>query len=132
MRLVDTRVKIMPVPCQEAMSVDSVEVKVDAVLYYKITDPLKAINEVESYKRAVLYGAERSLVKVVGRHTLDDMLWHRDALDSDMKTLLNGMFKKWGITVIEVETKNVEFSESVRRAVLMESSYSKRACLVRA
>ena len=84
-KVIDLRVRTVDIPPQESMTRDNVTVKVNAVLYYKVTDPLKAVNEVESYQMAISQGAQTSLRNVIGQYMLDDLLKNRDVVNSKLK-----------------------------------------------
>jgi regulator of protease activity HflC (stomatin/prohibitin superfamily) len=134
MKVIDLRVRTVDVPPQESMTRDNVTVKVNAVLYYKVTDPVKAVNEVESYQMAVSQGAQTTLRNVIGQYMLDDLLKNRDIVNGKLKVIIDEMSDPWGIKVVEVETKDLEIPTTMQRAMAKEAEAEreKRARLIKA
>jgi regulator of protease activity HflC (stomatin/prohibitin superfamily) len=134
MRVIDLRVRTVDVPPQESMTRDNVTVRVNAVLYYKVGDPLKAVNEVENYGVAVSQAAQTTLRNVIGQYMLDDLLRKRDMVNKRLKDIIDEMSDPWGIKVVEVETKDLEIPVSMQRAMAKEAEAEreKRARLIKA
>ncbi len=134
MRVIDLRVRTVDIPPQESMTRDNVTVRVNAVLYYKVADPLKAVNEVENYQVAVSQAAQTTLRNVIGQYMLDDLLKNRDVVNSKLRGIIDEMSDPWGIKVVEVETKDLEIPASMQRAMAKEAEAEreKRARLIKA
>jgi regulator of protease activity HflC (stomatin/prohibitin superfamily) len=134
MRVIDLRVRTVDVPPQESMTRDNVTVRVNAVLYYKVADPLKAVNEVENYGVAVGQAAQTTLRNVIGQYMLDDLLRNRDVVNGRLKAIIDEMSDPWGIKVVEVETKDLEIPVSMQRAMAKEAEAEreKRARVIKA
>jgi regulator of protease activity HflC (stomatin/prohibitin superfamily) len=134
MRVIDLRVRTVDVPPQESMTRDNVTVRVNAVLYYKVADPLKAVNEVENYQVAVSQAAQTTLRNVIGQYMLDDLLKNRDVVNGRLKTIIDEMSDPWGIKVVEVETKDLEIPSTMQRAMAKEAEAEreKRARIIKA
>jgi regulator of protease activity HflC (stomatin/prohibitin superfamily) len=131
---VDLRTVVMDVPTQDVISRDNVSVKVNAVLYFRVVDPEKAIIQVENRVDATSQLAQTTLRSVLGRHDLDDMLAEREKLNSDVQTILDSQTASWGIKVINVEIKHVDLDESMIRAIAAqaEAERSRRAKVIHA
>jgi regulator of protease activity HflC (stomatin/prohibitin superfamily) len=131
---VDLRVIVMDVPTQDVISKDNVSVKVNAVVYFRVIDPEKAIIQVERYLEAVSQLAQTTLRSVLGQHELDDMLSERDALNHDIQAILDRQTDAWGIKVANVEIKHVDLDESMIRAIAAqaEAERQRRAKVIHA
>ncbi|MDT0616989.1 slipin family protein [Salinisphaera sp. P385] len=131
---VDLRVVVMDVPTQDVISRDNVSVQVNAVVYFRVVDPDKAIIEVEHYYDAVSQLAQTTLRSVLGQHDLDDMLAERDKLNADIQAILDKHSDAWGIKVANVEIKHVDLDESMIRAIARqaEAERSRRAKVIHA
>lgn len=131
---VDLRVIVMDVPTQDVISRDNVSVKVNAVVYFRVIDPEKAIIQVEQYLEAVSQLAQTTLRSVLGQHELDDMLAERDALNHDIQAILDRQTDAWGIKVANVEIKHVDLDESMVRAIAAqaEAERQRRAKVIHA
>jgi regulator of protease activity HflC (stomatin/prohibitin superfamily) len=116
-RKVNVQVVTRPVPSQEGMTRDNVSVKVDAVVYFRVEDPLKALIEVQNYLFAVEQVTQTSLRSVIGRSELDDLLANRDQLHRDLTTILEPTLIMWGIRLARVEIKDVQLPESMKRSM---------------
>jgi len=134
MERVDLRVMVMDVPTQDVISRDNVSVKVNAVVYFRVIDPEKAIIQVEHYLEAVSQLAQTTLRSVLGQHELDDMLAERDKLNLDIQGLLDRQTDAWGIKVANVEIKHVDLDESMIRAIAAqaEAERQRRAKVIHA
>ena len=130
----DLRVIVMDVPTQDAISRDNVSVKVNAVVYFRIVDPEKAVIQVENVFEATSQLAQTTLRSVLGQHELDEMLSERDKLNADIQSILDRHTDIWGIKVSNVEIKHVDLDESMIRAIARqaEAERSRRAKVIHA
>ena len=131
---VDLRVIVMDVPTQDVISRDNVSVRVNAVVYFRVIDPEKAIIQVEKYLDAVSQLSQTTLRSVLGQHELDEMLSERDTLNQDIQTILDRQTDAWGIKVAMVEIKHVDLDESMIRAIAAqaEAERQRRAKVIHA
>jgi regulator of protease activity HflC (stomatin/prohibitin superfamily) len=131
---VDIRTIAEDVPSQDVISQDNVSVKVNAVIYYRIVDPNKAINQVEDFRMATSQLAQTTLRSVLGKHDLDEMLAERDKLNADVQQILDGQTEAWGIKVANVEIKHVDLDSSMIRAIARqaEAERERRAKIISA
>lgn len=131
---VDLRTVVMDVPTQDVISRDNVSVKVNAVVYFRVVDPEKAIIQVEDFFNATSQLAQTTLRSVLGQHELDEMLAERDKLNVDIQTLLDAQTDAWGIKVANVEIKHVDIDESMIRAIAQqaEAERTRRAKVIHA
>ncbi|MAL95787.1 MAG: hypothetical protein CME40_11980 [Haliea sp.] len=131
---VDLRTVVMDVPTQDVISRDNVSVQVNAVIYFRVMDPEKAIIQVENYLEATSQLSQTTLRSVLGQHELDDMLAERDKLNADIQTLLDQQTEAWGIKVANVEIKHVDLNESMIRAIAKqaEAERERRAKVIHA
>jgi regulator of protease activity HflC (stomatin/prohibitin superfamily) len=134
MTKVDLRVIVMDVPTQDVISRDNVSVKVNAVIYFRIVDPEKAVIRVANVFEATSQLSQTTLRSVLGQHELDDMLAERDKLNADIQALLDQRTDNWGIKVANVEIKHVDLDESMIRAIAQqaEAERSRRAKVINA
>ncbi len=134
MTKVDLRVIVLDVPTQDVISRDNVSVKVNAVIYFRIVDPEKAVIRVANVFEATSQLSQTTLRSVLGQHELDDMLAERDKLNSDIQELLDQRTDNWGIKVANVEIKHVDLDESMIRAIAQqaEAERSRRAKVINA
>ncbi len=131
---VDLRTIVMDVPSQDVISRDNVSVKVNAVLYFRVIDPEKAIIQVENFDVATSQLAQTTLRSVLGQHELDEMLASREQLNADIQTILDAQTDAWGIKVSNVEIKHVDIDESMIRAIAKqaEAERERRAKVIHA
>jgi regulator of protease activity HflC (stomatin/prohibitin superfamily) len=134
MTKVDLRVIVLDVPTQDVISRDNVSVKVNAVIYFRIVDPEKAVIRVENVFEATSQLSQTTLRSVLGQHDLDDMLAERDKLNVDIQELLDKRTDNWGIKVANVEIKHVDLDESMIRAIAQqaEAERARRAKIINA
>jgi len=134
MTKVDLRVVVMDVPTQDVISRDNVSVKVNAVIYFRIVDPEKAVIRVANVFEATSQLSQTTLRSVLGQHELDDMLAERDKLNADIQNLLDQRTDNWGIKVANVEIKHVDLDESMIRAIAQqaEAERARRAKVINA
>lgn len=131
---VDLRTITMDVPSQDVISRDNVSVKVNAVLYFRVVDPQKAIINVENFYMATSELAQTTLRSVLGQHELDEMLAERDRLNEDIQKSLDMQTDIWGIKVSNVEIKHVDLDDSMIRAIAKqaEAERERRAKVIHA
>jgi regulator of protease activity HflC (stomatin/prohibitin superfamily) len=131
---VDLRTIVLDVPTQDVISRDNVSVKVNAVVYFRVLDPERAIIQVEDYMAATSQLAQTTLRSVLGQHELDEMLAERDRLNDDVRNILDQQTDAWGIKVSNVEIKHVDLDESMIRAIARqaEAERSRRAKVIHA
>ena len=131
---VDLRTIVMDVPSQDVISRDNVSVKVNAVLYFRVIDPQKAIIQVANFYEATSQLAQTTLRAVLGKHELDEMLAERDKLNLDIQQILDTQTDAWGIKVANVEIKHVDIDPSMVRAIAQqaEAERARRAKVIHA
>jgi regulator of protease activity HflC (stomatin/prohibitin superfamily) len=131
---IDLRTVVLDVPTQDVISHDNVSVKVNAVIYFRIIDPERAIIQVEDFMSATSQLAQTTLRSVLGKHELDEMLAERDKLNSDIQEILDAQTDAWGIKVSNVEIKHVDLNESMVRAIARqaEAERERRAKVINA
>ncbi|MEK6593507.1 MAG: slipin family protein [Pseudomonadota bacterium] len=131
---VDLRTIVMDVPSQDVISRDNVSVKVNAVVYFRVMDPQKAIIQVENFFEATSQLAQTTLRAVLGKHELDEMLAERDKLNLDIQQSLDTQTDAWGIKVATVEIKHVDIDVSMVRAIAQqaEAERTRRAKVIHA
>jgi len=131
---VDLRTIVMDVPTQDVISRDNVSVQVNAVIYFRVLDPQKAIIQVENYLEATSQLSQTTLRSVLGQHELDDMLAEREQLNADIQKILDQQTAAWGIKVANVEIKHVDLNESMIRAIAKqaEAERERRAKVIHA
>ena len=118
---VELRTVTMDVPSQDVISRDNVSVKVNAVIYFRVVDPQKAIIQVENYLVATSQLAQTTLRAVLGKHQLDEMLAERDKLNLDIQHQLDELTDQWGIKVSMVEIKAIDLNEVMVRAMARQA-----------
>ncbi|MBC7857890.1 MAG: slipin family protein [Burkholderiaceae bacterium] len=131
---VDLRTVVHDVPKQDVISRDNVSVKVNAVLYFRVVDPERAIVQVENFFEATSQLAQTTLRSVLGKHELDTMLAERERLNIDIQQVLDAQTDAWGIKVLNVEIKHVDLDESMVRAIARqaEAERERRAKVIHA
>jgi regulator of protease activity HflC (stomatin/prohibitin superfamily) len=133
-KVVDIRTNTVAVERQETITKDSVTVKIDAVVWYRIVSPSKAIISVADYRSAVHQVALTSLRNIIGQHVLDEVLKERDSINHILQGIVDKATEPWGIKVESIEMKDVEIPESMQRAMAREAEAmrEKRARLIKA
>ncbi|MBO3277840.1 slipin family protein [Pseudomonas sp. Milli4] len=131
---VDLRTVVLDVPPQDVISRDNVSVKVNAVVYFRVIDPQRAIIQVENFLAATSQLAQTTLRAVLGKHELDEMLAERERLNVDIQKVLDAQTDAWGIKVANVEIKHVDLNESMVRAIARqaEAERERRAKVIHA
>ncbi|MEX0645706.1 MAG: slipin family protein [Parvularculaceae bacterium] len=134
MRRVDMRTLVHDVPSQDVISRDNVSVKVNAVIYYRVVDAVRAVIQVENYMAATSQLAQTTLRSVLGKHELDEMLQERDKLNKDIQSILDTQTEAWGIKVSNVEIKHVDVAAEMIRAIAKqaEAERERRAKIISA
>lgn len=118
---VGLRTVVMDVPTQDVISKDNVSVKVNAVVYFRVIDPQRAIIQVEDYYTATSQLAQTTLRSVLGKHELDEMLSERDKLNVDIQKILDAQTDAWGIKISSVEIKHVDIDPTMVRAIAKQA-----------
>jgi regulator of protease activity HflC (stomatin/prohibitin superfamily) len=131
---IDLRVVVMDVPSQDVISRDNVTLKVNAVLYFRVVDPERAVIQVENFLAATSQLAQTTLRAVLGKHMLDEMLSERERLNLDLQKILDSQTDAWGIKVTNVEIKHVDLNDSMIRAIARqaEAERERRAKVIHA
>ena len=131
---IDLRTVTLDVPTQEAITHDNVTVKVNAVAYFRVIDPEKAVVQVEDFRRATWQIAQTSLRSVIGLADLDELLAHRDRVNDRLAQIIDEATEPWGVKVSLVEVKDVELPQTMQRAMARqaESEREKRAKIIHA
>ncbi len=134
MTKVDLRTITYDVPKQEALTKDNVPVSVNAVVYFRVVDPGKAVIEVQDYRTATAQLAQTMLRSVIGQVELDELLSNREAINERLQEMLDEATNPWGIKVTAVEIKDVEIPEEMRKIMAMqaEAEREKRAKIIKA
>jgi regulator of protease activity HflC (stomatin/prohibitin superfamily) len=130
----DLRTVVLDVPPQDVITRDNVSVKVNAVIYFRIIDPQKAVIQVASFLAATNLLAQTTLRAVVGKHELDQLLAEREKLNLDIQSILDSQTEAWGIKVSNVEIKDVDLNETMVRAIARqaEAERERRAKVIHA
>ncbi len=131
---VDLRIQVIEIPSQDVISHDNVSMKVDAVLYFKVVNPERAIIQVQSFLPATQMLAQTTLRAVLGQHELDEMLAERVKLNADVQTIIDSQTEAWGIKVTNVEIRTVELTDNMVRAIAKqaEAERDRRAKVIHA
>lgn len=131
---VDLRVIVLDVPTQDVISRDNVSVKVNAVVYFRVVDPEKAVIQVVNVFEATSQLAQTTLRSVMGQHELDEMLAERDKMNVDIQKILDRQTDAWGIKVSNVEIKHIDLNENMVRAIAAqaEAERARRAKVIHA
>lgn len=131
---IDLRIRVIEIPRQEVMTIDNVPVATNAICFYKVRDPMKAILEVERYQEAVYQLAQATTRSVVGQSHLDDVLSNREVLNEKIKKVIGDSSYNWGIDVAAVEIKDVELPSDMKRAMARqaEAERDKRGRIIQA
>ncbi len=117
MKRVNMQVVTMPVPAQDGITRDNVTVRVDAVVYFRVIDPMRAVVEVQDYEFAISQVAQTSLRSIIGKSELDDLLSNREQLNQGLELMLDSPAASWGIEIDRVEIKDVALPESMKRSM---------------
>jgi len=120
-KIIDLRIITLDIPSQEVITKDNISVTVDAVLYFKVVDPEKAVIEVQNYMHATSQMAQTSLRGVVGGATLDELLGDKNKIDSELHSIIDAATDPWGVKVTSVELKHIELTADMQRAMAREA-----------
>ena len=133
-QMVDIRTRTVDLEQQETITKDSVTIKVNAVLWFRVTDPEKAIIKVADYNKAVYQFSVTALRNIIGQHLLDEVLKEREQINSTLQKIVDSATEPWGIQIEMVEMKDVEIPEAMQRAMAREAEAirEKRARLIKA
>ncbi len=131
-RTLDLRVKTIPIQPQEAMTKDNVPVKIAAVVYYKIVDPLKVVMAISDYNFAIAQYAQTAVRDVIGNNELDFVLADRDKIADEIEKLVDEETKEWGVDVSAIKLQDIELPEDMKRAMAKqaEAEREKRATII--
>jgi regulator of protease activity HflC (stomatin/prohibitin superfamily) len=131
---VDLRVITLDIPSQDCITNDNVTVKVNAVAYYRVVDPERAVVAVEDFRRATWQIAQTSLRNVIGQSELDELLAHREKINEQLQSIIDEQTEPWGVKVSIVEVKDVELPQTMQRAMARqaEAEREKRAKIIHA
>ncbi|MGW4381819.1 slipin family protein [Kitasatospora sp. NPDC004531] len=134
LRRVNVQIITMPIPAQEGITRDNVTVRVDAVVYFKVVDPVKAIVNVQDYSFAMSQVAQTSLRSIIGKSELDDLLANREPINQGLELMLDSPALGWGIQIDRVEIKDVALPESMKRSMARqaEADRERRARIITA
>jgi regulator of protease activity HflC (stomatin/prohibitin superfamily) len=133
-RKIDLRTTTVAIDTQETITRDNVSIKVNAVIWYKVTDPIKALVTVENFRQAVYQFTATNLRNMIGQHSLDEVLKERNKINNDLINILNSTVIDWGIEVDNVEIKDIEIPVGMQRAMAMEAEAlrEKRSRIIKA
>ncbi|WP_405421604.1 slipin family protein [Streptomyces erythrochromogenes] len=134
MHKVNMQIVTMPVPAQDGITRDNVTVRVDAVIYFKVVDPVDAIIRVEDYRFAVSQMAQTSLRSILGKSDLDELLSNREKLNQGLEVMMDSPAVEWGVTIDRVEIKDVSLPEGMKRSMARqaEADRERRSRLINA
>jgi len=118
---VSLRTVTMDVPSQDVITKDNVTVKVNAVVYFRVIDPRKAVVEVEDFYYATSLIAQTTLRSILGQNTLDDLLSNREAINAELQKVIDEQTEPWGVKVTTVEVKNVDLPAEMQRAIAIQA-----------
>jgi regulator of protease activity HflC (stomatin/prohibitin superfamily) len=118
---ISLRIITLDVPPQDIITKDNVSVKVNAVVYFRVMDPIKAIIEVENYQFATSQMSQTTLRSIIGEMDLDDLLSQREKINSELQSILDKQTDPWGIKVSNVEVKHVDITEELKRAMARQA-----------
>jgi len=117
LRKVNMQIVTMPVPAQDGITRDNVSVRVDAVVYFRVVDPVKVVVDVQDYLQAISQVAQTSLRSIIGKSDLDDLLSNRERLNEGLELLIDSPALGWGVQIDRVEIKDVALPESMKRSM---------------
>ena len=131
---VNMQVITMPIPAQEGITRDNVTVRVDAVVYYRVVDPVKVVVDVQNYDSAIGQVAQASLRSIIGKSDLDDLLSNRERLNQGLELMIDSPALGWGVHIDRVEIKDVALPESMKRSMsrLAEAERERRSRVITA
>ncbi|MCK4327356.1 MAG: SPFH domain-containing protein [Candidatus Diapherotrites archaeon] len=133
-RRLDTRIRTLDIPAQEVMTKDNVPVKINAVIYYRVIDPEKAVLNIEDYHYAVSRYGQTSLRDVAGEVELDDLLSKRDSIANKLRDIVDKGTDPWGIDVTEIKLQDIEIAQELKRTIMKqaETEREKRSLIIKA
>ena len=131
---VDLRVVTLDVPAQRVITLDNVTVEVDAVVFYRVVDPVRSVIAVEDFRRASFFMTQTTLRNVIGQSELDEILAHRERVNEKLQTIIDEATEPWGIKVGAVEVRDVRLPDTMQRAMAKqaEAEREKRAKIIHA
>src|ERR671930_455633 len=128
MRKVNLQTVAMNVPPQDVITRDNVTLRVDAVVYSRVVDPVKAVVEIQNYLFATSQAAQTNLRVILGKKTLDEVLSAREEINAELSAVIAGVTAPWGVRVTSVEVKDVDLPDELQRAMAREAGASTRLC----
>ncbi len=131
---IDMRTVALDVPTQDVITQDNISIKVNAVVYYKVTDPVKAVTAISDFRYATSQMAQTTLRSVLGQCPMDQLLSHRDEINLKIKTIVDDQTEPWGIEIANVEVKDIDLPETMQRAMARqaEAERDRRAKIINA
>jgi len=120
-RGVNLQVDTADIPPQDLITKDNVTIRVEAAVFYRVVDPVKAVVAVRDYKHAILRIAQTTLRATLGQHELDDLLAHQAAINELLQQTIDASTEPWGVTVVKVETKDVDLPDTMERAMARQA-----------
>ena len=120
-RWVNLQVDTADIPAQDLITKDNVTVRVEAAVFFRVVDPIKAVVEIRDYQHAVLRIAQTTLRATLGQHDLDDLLANQAAINELLKQIIDAGTEPWGINVVKVETKDVDLPDAMKRAMARQA-----------
>ena len=120
-RLVNLQVDTADIPTQDLITKDNVTVRVEAAVFFRVVDPVKAVVGIRDYQHAVLRIAQTTLRATLGQHELDDLLGNQSTINELLKLLIDASTEPWGINVVKVETKDVDLPDTMKRAMARQA-----------
>ncbi len=120
-RLVNLQVDTADIPPQDLITKDNVTIRVEAAVFFRVADPVKAVVAIRDSRHAVLRVAQTTLRATLGRHELDDLLANQAAINELLKELIDAATEPWGVTVVKVETKDVDLPDTMKRAMARQA-----------
>jgi regulator of protease activity HflC (stomatin/prohibitin superfamily) len=121
MHKVNMQIVTMPVPAQEGITRDNVTVKVDAVVYWRVYDPVRVVVDVQNYQAAIAQVAQASLRSIIGKSELDDLLSNRERLNQGLELMMDSPAVDWGVHIDRVDIKDVALPESMKRSIARQA-----------
>ncbi|QYN33998.1 slipin family protein [Pseudonocardia sp. DSM 110487] len=118
---VNMQIVTLPIPAQEGITRDNVTVKVDAVVYYRVIDPVKVVVDVQNYDHAIGQVAQASLRSIIGKSDLDDLLSNRERLNQGLELMIDSPALDWGVHIDRVEIKDVALPDSMKRSIARQA-----------
>jgi regulator of protease activity HflC (stomatin/prohibitin superfamily) len=120
-RLVNLQVDTADIPAQDLITKDNVTIRVEAAVFYRVVDPVKAVLAIRDYKHGVMRIAQTTLRATIGQHELDDLLANQTAINELLKQIIDAGTEPWGVSVVKVETKDIDLPDTMERAMARQA-----------